>query len=117
MTVGVLDDGRRPNVREYDGRVAIWAGDGDDDATGLVFSTSAAVDAAFDMLRLATEITREPIALGSTTIELGKPTEVSEELAARILITTDGAPLAIDIGAAQFVELAAAMGAFARKIG
>lgn len=117
MVIARMLPDRRPRVERYgDGEVLVWSGD-DADPDGLLISTKAAMDVGLDCLRIASLIENQPVALLAASIELKVPTEVTEDHAARIVLTAEGAPIAIDLGAAQFVELAAAFAALAREIG
>jgi hypothetical protein len=116
MAIGQLPEGKKPAVGKHEGQVAVWAGD-DEDVIGIVMSPEAAIETAVAMLKVASEHIGQSVCLPNVAIELLTPSDMSEDHAARILITANDAPLAIDLSAAQFVEMAAAMAALAREIG
>lgn len=116
MTIGQLPGEQMPRVEMWNGQIAIWAGSGDgEDTTGLLLSPQAAVDAGMIMLALGAKAIGEPVYLQAAEIEIHSATDMREESAARLIVTAEGAPLAIDLSATQFVEFAAAMAALARQ--
>jgi hypothetical protein len=116
MGIGRICEGIRPFVEIHKGEVAVWGGEGDD-TSGLIIGAGAAIETAFAILKAASQIINGPILPNSASIEVGTPANVSEDHAARIVVTLENAPVAIDLGAAQFVDLAAALAAIAREIG
>lgn len=116
MTVGELPEGQKPRVEDLNGKVAIWAGD-EVDPVGVLITPNAAILTGLACLRIAARLQGGPISMPRSTIDLETTDSPNEEVAARIVITVEGAPLAVEIGAHQFVELAAAIAAIAREIG
>lgn len=116
MALGELPDGKKPSVQNFKGKVAIWAGD-TKDPMGVLISADAAIDTGLACLQLAAELQGRPVRIETSSIEFETADNPTEEVAARIIVTAQGAPLAIEVGAHQFVELAAAIAVIAREIG
>ena len=116
MAVGVMREGEKPRVELHKGNIAIWAGD-NEDPSGLLISAGAAIDTGLACLVLAAQQQNAPINLNAAGIELESAEPASEDIAARLIVTAEGAPLAILLSAQQLVDMAAAMAALAREMG
>ncbi|PNU02498.1 hypothetical protein A8V01_08940 [Novosphingobium guangzhouense] len=107
---------KAPLVEERNGMVAVWDGD-EADPGGILMSAGAAIDTGFALLAEGARQSGGLIQPVRSTIGIEIAEEVDEDVAARLVLNLDGAPIAIEINATNVAEIAAALGAISREIG
>jgi hypothetical protein len=97
--------------------VAIWV-DAGGEPSGLVIDAAAAIASGLTMIGIGGRLCGGgPVYSRRAAIAAETPADMSEDMAARLVIDFDDAVLAIDLSAIELTELAAALGALAREIG
>lgn len=112
-----------PAMKVAEGLVGIWCEDAEGVRDGFIMEPICAISTGIKLIALASgELAKASGEEGPPTIMnvpigcwIAEP--VRENMAARLTLDLDGAPVAIGLSAQQLTDLAAALVALSRKVG
>lgn len=107
--LGLIPKDRLPAVGVHNDDVGIWSMAGGE-PHGLIMSPLAAMQTGFKLIALGGEMSPDGgCEIDPTAIAFDAAEEPSEECAARMVVTIEGAQIAIVFDAQKLVEVTAAM--------
>ena len=112
--ISEFPDHLAPKVARYRGKVALLT---PDEAEGFLMSAAAAVTVAARLLGAVADVEgRETFSLPVQGIELTGAALLDGDAHGRLVLTIEGAPIAVHLTATQIAELAAGFTAAARAL-